>query len=140
MLIFRHIGLIILGVFGVFHLTICCVVLCGVELLSSSELHLQSQRKSWFVIFTQLLALHSWLVGGGGGSGGSKYLHSTQPWGRQSQLSGNLQWSFVSSDSPLKASCLLSSRAPAWSWSWSSPHLTILLLLLLCSRWRLGRD
>ena len=75
MLVFRHIGLIILGVFGVFHLTMCCGVLCCLEMLSSTELHLQSQRKSWLVNYSTLGIAQ--LVGGGGGK---KYLHSTQPW------------------------------------------------------------
>ena len=90
MLIFRHIGLIILGVFGVFHLTICGVELWWVELLSSTELHLPSQRRSWLVIHSTPGIAQ--LVGGGGGGGGTEYLHSTQPWGWQSQLSGNLLW------------------------------------------------
>merc|ERR1712183_1076747 len=136
MLFLRHIGLMILGVFGVSHLTMWCgVVWCGVDLLFSTGLHLQSQRKSWFVFHSTLGIAQ--LVGGGGG--GTKYLHSTQPWG------GNLTYPVTCSGCHQNLREIFSSPQPSVVISHLQPcpalssphHLAAAALLRLAARPRL---
>ena len=101
--------------------------------LAQNYIFSHKERAGWF--FTQLLALHSWL--GGWCSGGTKYLHSSQPWG------GDLTYPVTRSGCHQSVDILsrdLSSCPGCPGFTSPSCSVSAAALLPLCSQWRLGRD